>query len=106
VEADQDTLFCQFALKSSSTPSYSPEPLAWGSWFKTQRVGLGLLPETFLGWLCAEGPRVLQLGGGTRELFYYPRETVLVTAIGDSMDTGTQIIEVCCATGHCTDARA
>lgn len=37
---------------------------------------------------CAEGARVLQLGGGTRELFYYPRETVLVTAIGDRMDAG------------------
>jgi hypothetical protein len=66
---------------------------------------MGLPLRTFFGWLCAEGAKVLQLGGGTRELFYYPRETVLVTAIGDSMDAGMSMVEVSCTSGHCLDAR-
>ena len=37
---------------------------------------------------CVGGARVLQLGGGVKELYYYPRDTVLVTAVGEKLRTG------------------
>ena len=34
------------------------------------------------------GPVVLQLGGGTRELYYYPKNTLQVTVVGDNVNLG------------------
>lgn len=42
------------------------------------------------------GARVIQLGGGTRELYYYPKDIVLVTNVGEKVNKG-----VCmCAKGR------
>jgi hypothetical protein len=32
--------------------------------------------------------RVIQLGGGTRELYYYPKDVVLVTNVGEKVNKG------------------
>jgi len=32
--------------------------------------------------------KIIQLGGGTRELFYYPPQTIQVTAIGEDLNAG------------------
>ncbi|GIL52380.1 hypothetical protein Vafri_8267, partial [Volvox africanus] len=34
------------------------------------------------------GPRVIQLQGGTRELYYYPKSTVQVTVVGENINKG------------------
>ncbi|EFJ45877.1 hypothetical protein VOLCADRAFT_118240 [Volvox carteri f. nagariensis] len=34
------------------------------------------------------GPRVIQLQGGTRELYYYPKSTVQVTVVGENVNKG------------------
>ncbi|GMH43762.1 hypothetical protein BSKO_11696 [Bryopsis sp. KO-2023] len=34
------------------------------------------------------GARVVQIGGGTRELYYYPKGTVQVTFVGDDLNKG------------------
>jgi hypothetical protein len=34
------------------------------------------------------GVRVIQLGGGTRELYYYPKDVVLVTNVGEKVNKG------------------
>jgi hypothetical protein len=34
------------------------------------------------------GARVIQVGGGTRELYYYPRDVVQVTAVGECVNKG------------------
>ncbi len=31
---------------------------------------------------------MIQLGGGTRELFYYPKDTIMVTAVGEKLNKG------------------
>ena len=36
------------------------------------------------------GARVIQIGGGTRDLYYYPKDTVLVTAISPKLKKGMQ----------------
>lgn len=36
----------------------------------------------------AGGARVIQIGGGTRDLYYYPKDTVLVTAISPKLKKG------------------
>ena len=36
----------------------------------------------------AGGARVIQVGGGSRDLYYYPKDTVLVTAISPSLRKG------------------
>jgi hypothetical protein len=34
------------------------------------------------------GARVIQLGGGTRELYYYPKDVVLVVNVGEKVNKG------------------
>lgn len=36
------------------------------------------------------GARVIQLGGGTRELYYYPKDVVLVTNVGEKVNKGVK----------------
>lgn len=36
----------------------------------------------------AAGARVIQLGGGTRELYYYPKDVVLVVNVGETVNKG------------------
>jgi hypothetical protein len=36
------------------------------------------------------GARVIQLGGGTRELYYYPKDVVLVTNVGEKVNKGAR----------------
>lgn len=38
--------------------------------------------------MLAGGARVIQIGGGTRDLYYYPKDTVLVTAISPKLKKG------------------
>lgn len=40
------------------------------------------------------GARILQLGGGTRELYYYPKDVVLVTNVGEKVNEGTELSAV------------
>lgn len=37
---------------------------------------------------CAGKARVIQVGGGSRDLYYYPKDTVLVTAISPKLNKG------------------
>ena len=41
-----------------------------------------------LAGVCAGGARVIQIGGGTRDLYYYPKDTILVTAISPKLKKG------------------
>jgi hypothetical protein len=50
------------------------------------------------------GARVIQLGGGTRELYYYPKDVVLVTNVGDKVNKGRQTscgASLCVCRGGC-----
>jgi len=46
------------------------------------------------------GARILQLGGGTRELYYYPKDVVLVTNVGEKVNEGTELSVVSCGANH------
>lgn len=37
---------------------------------------------------CAGKAKVIQIGGGSRDLFYYPKDTILVTAISPKLNKG------------------
>eukprot|EP01024_Parvocaulis_polyphysoides_P021216 TRINITY_DN20056_c0_g1_i1.p1 TRINITY_DN20056_c0_g1~~TRINITY_DN20056_c0_g1_i1.p1 ORF type:complete len:265 (+),score=24.16 TRINITY_DN20056_c0_g1_i1:65-859(+) len=37
-------------------------------------------------WVPRGGARVIQIGGGTRQLYYYPKDTVLVTVVGPDVN--------------------
>ena len=37
------------------------------------------------------GARVIQIGGGSRDLYYYPKDTVLVTAILPKLNKGKDV---------------
>ncbi|KAL3162587.1 hypothetical protein ABBQ38_008636 [Trebouxia sp. C0009 RCD-2024] len=39
-------------------------------------------------WVPKGGVRVIQIGGGTRDLYYYPKDTILVTAISPKLKKG------------------
>eukprot|EP00884_Botryococcus_braunii_P005786 jgi/Botrbrau1/15208/Bobra.0149s0067.1 len=61
-------------------------------WFAakwTLKVQLDFVKASMLtNWVPKKEARVLQLGGGIGELFYYPKDTVLVTAVGEQVNTG------------------
>ena len=40
----------------------------------------------------AGGARVIQVGGGSRDLYYYPKDAVLVTAISPSLRKGVYLL--------------
>lgn len=46
--------------------------------------------------VCAGGARVIQIGGGTRDLYYYPKDTVLVTAISPKLKKGMSAVYWAC----------
>ena len=48
----------------------------------------------------AGGARVIQVGGGSRDLYYYPKDTVLVTAISPKLKKGTPVCNT--SKGFCT----
>lgn len=39
------------------------------------------------------GATVMQLGGGTRELYYYPKDTMLVINVGENVNKGMQQVQ-------------
>ena len=41
----------------------------------------------------AGGARVIQIGGGTRDLYYYPKDTILVTAISPKLKKGMHLAD-------------
>lgn len=58
----------------------------------------------FLNLACmhAGGARVIQIGGGTRDLYYYPKDTVLVTAISPNLKKGErQAMMLSCGCCNC-----
>jgi hypothetical protein len=54
-----------------------------------------------------KGATVIQLGGGTRELYYYPKNTMTVINVGENVNKGkmhmcdnTHCLLACCSTQH------
>eukprot|EP00878_Enallax_costatus_P021692 GHUV01022982.1.p1 GENE.GHUV01022982.1~~GHUV01022982.1.p1 ORF type:complete len:237 (+),score=40.12 GHUV01022982.1:867-1577(+) len=48
------------------------------------------------------GATVLQLGGGTRELYYYPKDTKLVTNVGEKINKGEGLTRFLVAAAGCS----
>ena len=44
------------------------------------------MPKVY--WDCAGKARVIQIGGGSRDLYYYPKDTILVTVIAPKLNKG------------------
>lgn len=51
----------------------------------------------------AGGARVIQVGGGSRDLYYYPKDTIAVTAISPKLKKGkgplascNRLVEIAC----------
>ena len=42
------------------------------------------------------GARIIQIGGGARELYYYPKDSVLVTMLGENLKKGVRSDSAAC----------
>lgn len=46
-----------------------------------------------MGLAGGRGATVIQLGGGTRELYYYPKDTMTVINVGENVNKGKSLVQ-------------